>query len=88
MNNEILELAKKTKESIKSLKYNHYFEDVPINQEQLLLICEYIEQNNNLHPVAFITQEAANRMNDGIVSNVYVSKDKSPAFNTPIFIQK
>ncbi|HHE6469303.1 TPA: hypothetical protein ACPFI9_001028 [Providencia rettgeri] len=54
----------------------------------IIALCDELERINNLHPVAFITQEAANRMNDGIVSNVYVSKDKSPAFNTPIFIQK
>ncbi len=54
----------------------------------IIALCDELERINNLHPVAFITQEAANRMNDGIVSNVYVTKDKSPAFNTPIFIQK
>ncbi|HGM9967717.1 MULTISPECIES: hypothetical protein [Proteus] len=54
----------------------------------IIALCDELERINNLQPVAFITQEAANRMNDGIVSNVYVTKDKSPAFNTPIFIQK
>ncbi|MEX9900656.1 hypothetical protein AB7W64_16240 [Proteus mirabilis] len=52
----------------------------------IIALCDELERINNLQPVAFITQEAANRMNDGIVSNVYVAKDKSPAFNTPIFI--
>ncbi|EPL9572186.1 hypothetical protein MMK73_004328 [Providencia rettgeri] len=84
MNDEILELSKKLKQRAKD---NIGVADVEVAPDIVIQICEYIERNNNLHPVAFITQEAANRMNDGIVSNVYVSKDKSPAFNTPIFIQ-
>ncbi|HEK1033279.1 TPA: hypothetical protein SMQ15_000390 [Proteus mirabilis] len=59
-----------------------------LEKKVIIALCDELERINNLQPVAFITQEAANRMNDGIVSNVYVTKDKSPAFNTPIFIQK
>ncbi|MCL0005401.1 hypothetical protein MKT60_000795 [Providencia rettgeri] len=86
MNKEILEIAIDLKNKAKVLSIGH--ERSYINLDTLIKLCEYIEHNNNLHPVAFITQEAANRMNNGIVSNVYVSKDKSPAFNTPIFILK
>lgn len=98
MNNEILEYAKELKKRSESLikaeleneeftfRLNDW--DKLIHPKMLIQLCNEIERINNLHPVAFITQEEAKRMNDGIASNVYVSKDKSPAFNTPIFIQK
>lgn len=98
MNNEILEYAKELKKRSESLikaelennEFNYRLSDWDklIHPNKLIQLCNEVERINNLHPVAFITQEAANRMNDGIVSNVYVTKDKSPAFNTPIFIQK
>ncbi|MBQ0530470.1 hypothetical protein SGI36_08585 [Providencia rettgeri] len=83
MNNEILEIAKYLKNKINAGEGIDEY-----NWQDIIDVCNEIERINNLHPVAFITQEAAKRMNDGIVSNVYVSKDKSPAFNTPIFILK
>ena len=83
MNKEILEIAKHLKNKINSGEGVDEY-----NWQDIIDVCNEIERINNLHPVAFITQEAANRMSDGIVSNVYVTKDKSPAFNTPIFIQK
>ncbi|MEY0933763.1 hypothetical protein AB7185_06810 [Providencia rettgeri] len=85
MNNEILELAKKTKESIQSLKYNHYFEDVPINQDQLLLICEYIVGINSLKPIGYMSVTGVENIHDCGSSTVHEESDDKR--NIPVYIQ-
>ncbi|WP_368869270.1 hypothetical protein [Proteus terrae] len=92
MNDEIFKLAKETKESIQSLKLNHYFEDVPINQDQLLLICEYIVHINNLQPVAWMWpvyhSENKQLTDNPVVSEnieMYLQSHGSPFKVTPLY---